>query len=203
MKFCMFLICFLFLFTISVAGQSVSEFIDFSNRGILIPNECNSEVICEVIDFCGVASSVEGSLIEEPSVDRVTKELCSFSDCDYRYFRYSECEEVVDDNVSFSPVISDFFLKSVPRSLVIDVFKQENEIEEQVASVKLEGRELNVLFGPEGGECYNSVKDEGEEGIDCGGNCSECRKEYNEKLIVFLLWGIFMALLFYFVFRRF
>ncbi len=74
----------------------------------------------------------------------------------------------------------------------------------EIAKISLtawENKRLDLIFtegkSPYCPSCYNGIKDEEEEDIDCGGTCKECRveKEIPLKAFIFGFWTLSLAFL--------
>ncbi len=84
-----------------------------------------------------------------------------------------------------SPVVTKYQSRSGTGDNLRSVTLFDTYLDVPVAHVILDDAEedtsLDVVFVQSGAEnaphCYNTVEDEGEEGVDCGGGCTSCKKE--------------------------
>ena len=150
----------------------------------------------------------------------MSQRVCSDAKgCAANYIEKKSCE--VGSTLSFSSSTS---------SGGGNVLTAESESGQPVLSIDLDTlrneNKLNIIFlqsRPGLILCYNGIRDEGEEGIDCGGVCNQCRKErvnifsfvrekireisnsiFTSKSLLYVLIGIYFVLLIgYIIYRIF
>ena len=155
--------------------------------GECVPNvQCSDWEDCEYQEDGGVI--VAGELILAGQAER---ECLDLNGCLGSFIEGQACESVMSLNLDVVDVDG-----------VENLEGRNNETGNPIFRIDLESlREgkLDIVFlqdEPDGSSCYNGVLDEGEEGVDCGGNCRSCE---NKRLFIWNIWALILIWVFVFM----
>ena len=163
--------------------EEESQFIE--EEKICIPN-----VKCSVLTECAYYDKVENVLIGSIRFYGLRKRFCGdLNKCIESYEESFPCESVVTIDVSSGPLLSpgeglceDNFLTLLKDNFPVAYINLISWQEKNNFEIRfIQGIADHCDF------CYDGVKNEGEEGIDCGGLCKDCKLEKKSYLQPFIL----------------
>lgn len=162
---------------------------DIIERAFCDKPGCKPQVECQEWGPCSYTEKTDSLIKGKVSFGGYRNRVCEdVNGCVESFIQEGSCEDFYD-----------LQMKEVSECNVKFLAISDPKSQREIAKINLDSWKTNkfdisfiegtINYCP---DCYNTIKDAGEEGIDCGGKCKSCKKE-TTSLIILLVIGLWMV----------
>ncbi len=147
---------------------------------------CIPRIICEAFEECSYSDEVDDVLIGNVRLYGLRKRICKdLNKCINDYGESIPCQSYVEISSDKEVVCDRDMITLYKDGSNVGYIETDNLKMNRLNSIFVQNRLEECNF------CYNGIKDDNEEGVDCGENCKKCETDVLD--FIFLKFGLFIV----------